>query len=87
MCLDGGLRCFRVRVRVQIGEWRSWAGGVVPKEHECAWLGDLEDFDWTLPSYREGETRGVKMEISTVDRRSLDCRFVSGCVITLVMGP
>ena len=35
--VPGGLRGIRVRVRVQIGEWRSWAGGLVPKERDCAW--------------------------------------------------
>ena len=40
--IRGGLRGFRVRSylvvqRVQIGEWRSWAGAVVPKDHDCAW--------------------------------------------------
>ena len=41
--VPGGLRGIRVRVRVQIGEWRSWAGGLVPKEHDCAWR-DLDVF-------------------------------------------
>ena len=61
--MPGGLRCVRVREsadrRMQIPGWRGRTQGA----RLC--LGDLEEF--VLATEREGETRGVKMEIC-------DCR-------------